>query len=71
MSNEKLKIKKYVVALNGRQSKISNATTNQKQAGVMEEWKARRFDQGGAWGKHYSINWGAIELGGDKKLKLN
>ncbi len=35
MSNKKLKIKKYVVALNGHQSKISNATTNQKYAGVI------------------------------------
>jgi hypothetical protein len=45
---------------------ISNATTNQKHAGVMRERKARKFDQGGAWGKHDSIIFGAIELGGDK-----
>jgi hypothetical protein len=33
---------------------------------MTEERKARRFDQGGAWGKHYSIVLVAIELGGDK-----
>jgi hypothetical protein len=26
---------------------ISNATTNQKQAGIMEDRKVRRFDRGG------------------------
>jgi hypothetical protein len=72
MSDKKLKIKKYIVALSSRQLKISNATTNQKHAGETEEWKARRFDQGGAWGKRDSIVWGAIELGGDKNLyKIN
>jgi hypothetical protein len=68
MSNKKLKIKKYIVALSGCGSKISNATTNLKRAGMTEEWKARRFDRGGAWGKLNSIVWQAIELGGDKKL---
>jgi len=34
---------------------ISNATTNQKHAGVAEDRKARRFDRGGAWGKRDSI----------------
>ncbi len=48
---------------------VSNVTTNQKHAGVTEEWKARRFDWGGAWGKHDSIIFGAIELGGDTKPK--
>ncbi len=43
---------------------ISDATTNQKHAGVTEERKVRRFDWGGAWGKHDSIVLGAIELGG-------
>ncbi len=66
---QKTKIKKYIVALNGRQSKISNATTNQKHVGVTEEWKARRFEWEGAWGKRDFIVWGAIELGGDNKLK--
>jgi hypothetical protein len=47
----------------------SNATTNQNHAGVMEERKARRFDRGGVWGKRDSIVLGAIELGGDNKLK--
>jgi hypothetical protein len=45
---------------------ISNATTNQKHGGVMEERKARRFGQGGVWGKHDSIVLGAIELRGNK-----
>ncbi len=57
------------MALNGRKSKIANATTNQIYVGQMEEWKVRRFNRGGAWGKRDSIVWGEIELGGDKKLK--
>ncbi len=48
---------------------ISNATTNQNYVGMMEERKARRFDQGGAWEKRGSIVLRAIELRGDKKLK--
>jgi hypothetical protein len=47
----------------------SNTTTNQKHSGMMKERKARRFNRVGAWGKHDSIVLGAIELGGDKKLK--
>jgi hypothetical protein len=43
---------------------ISNATTNQKHAGVTEESKARIFDRGGAWGKHDSIVLVAKESGG-------
>ncbi len=43
---------------------ISNATTNQKHAGVTEERKARRFNRGGAWGKHDSIVLVANESGG-------
>jgi hypothetical protein len=48
---------------------VSNATTNQKHMGVTEERQARRFNQGGAWGKCDSIVLGVVELGGDKKLK--
>jgi hypothetical protein len=43
---------------------ISNATTNQKHVDVMEERKVRRFDRGGAWGKHDSIVLVAKESGG-------
>jgi hypothetical protein len=43
---------------------ISNATTNQKHVGVMEERKARRFNRGGAWGKRDSIILVAKESGG-------
>jgi hypothetical protein len=43
---------------------ISNATTNQKHAGVTEERKARRFNRGGVWGKRDSIVLVAKESGG-------
>jgi hypothetical protein len=43
---------------------ISNATTNQKHVDVMEERKARRFNSGGAWGKHDSVVLVVKESGG-------
>jgi hypothetical protein len=50
----KIKQKK-LCGLKWLQINISNARTNQKQVGMMEERKARRFDRGKAWGKPDSI----------------
>jgi hypothetical protein len=49
LSNEKINIKRYGpkwLPIN-----ISNATTNQKHAGITEDRKARRFYRGGSMGK--------------------
>jgi hypothetical protein len=54
LSNKKIKNKKHC-GLKWLPIDISNAITNQKHAGVMEERKARRFDRGGAWRKCDSI----------------
>ncbi len=40
----------YTLALDGRQTIILHATTNQKQAPIMEESRERRQDYRGAWG---------------------
>ncbi len=63
LSNKKKKIKKRR-GLKWLPIDISNATTNQKHAGIMEERKARRFDRGGVWGKCDSISLVAKESGG-------
>jgi hypothetical protein len=63
LSSKKIKIKKRC-GLKWLPINISNATTNQKYAGVTEERKARRFDRGGAWGKRDSIILVAKESGG-------
>jgi hypothetical protein len=47
------------------------ATTNQKQALMMEKGKERRFDRGGACGEHDSLVLGVIKLGYCKNLKRN
>jgi hypothetical protein len=48
---------------------ISYATTNQKQALMIERGKEMRFDWGGAQGESDSIVLGAIKLGYYKNLK--
>ncbi len=70
LSNKKINIKKCH-GLKWLPTDISNATTNQKHAGVMEDRKARRFDRGGAWGKHDSIVLVAKESGGMWNNKIN
>jgi hypothetical protein len=63
LSNKKIKIKKRCV-FKWLPIDISNATTNQKHAGVSEERKARRSNRGGAWGKRDSIVLVAKDSGG-------
>ena len=55
MSNKKLKIK---ISHGLKQPPIKDFKCNNQQkthTGMTEEWKARRFDRGGAWGKRDSI----------------
>jgi hypothetical protein len=69
LRDEKIKINKIHGGLKRPPINISNTTTDQKYVGMTEERKARIFNRVGVWGKHDSIVLGAIELGGDKKLK--
>ena len=55
--------KKYVLAIDGRQSNILHTTTNQKQATATEGSMEGRCNKWEVWGKHKTIVLGgALEL---------
>jgi hypothetical protein len=62
------KKKNYIVALDGRQLMIYYATTNQKQASLMEGDMKERCDEREVQGKHYAIVLGALLV--DRRLKI-
>ncbi len=68
MERRKIKMKKYIVALDGRRLMIYYATTNQKQASTMEGGMKERCDKREAQGKHYAIVLGALLV--DRRLKI-
>ena len=64
----KNKNKKYIVALDGRQTTTSHTTTNPKQAAATERTMKGRRDKREAQGKHYSIVLGGLLV--DRRLKI-
>jgi hypothetical protein len=61
--------KKYAVALDGCHLKCNHTTTNQKHAAAINNGMKEECKRQGAGRKHDSIIFGAIKLGGDKKIK--
>jgi hypothetical protein len=53
----------YTLALDSHQTIILHATTNKKQAPIMEESRERRQDYRGAWGGCKSVVLATIEAG--------
>ncbi len=68
MERQKNKNKKYIVALDGRRLMIYYATTNQKQASMMEGGMKERCDERKVQGKHYAIVLGILLV--DRRLKI-
>jgi hypothetical protein len=68
MEQQKIKIKKYIVDLDGRQLMICYATTNQKQASTMEGGMKERCDKRKAQGKHNAIVLGALLVDRGQKI---
>ncbi len=68
MEGRKIKIKKYIVDLDGRQLMIYYATTKQKQASTTEGGMKERCDEPEAQGKHNAIVLGALLV--DRGLKI-
>jgi len=68
MERQKIKMKKYIVALDGRQTMTSHTTTNPKQAAATEGTMKGRRDEQEAQGKHYAIVLGALLV--DRRLKI-
>ena len=58
MERQKIEIKKYIVALDGRRLTIYYTTTNQKQAAATEGTMKGRRDEREARGKHDTIVFG-------------
>ena len=58
MERQKIEIKKYIVALDGRRLTIYYTTTNQKQAAATEGTMKGRHDEREARGKHDTIVFG-------------
>ncbi len=68
MERQKIKIKKYIVAFDGRRSMIYYATTNPTQAFATEGGMKERCDERQAQGKHYTIVLGALLV--DRRQKI-
>ncbi len=64
LSNKKLYKLKKCCGFKWLLIDFSNATTNQKHAGITEDRKVRRFNRGRVWGKRDSIVLVAKESGG-------
>jgi hypothetical protein len=62
LSDEKEKNIKYTTALNGRQSMILSATTNQKLVAATKGSMEGRCDKREAQGKRNSIVLGALDI---------
>jgi len=58
MERQKIEIKKYIVALDGRRLMIYYTTTTQKQAAATEGTMKGRHDEREARGKHDTIVFG-------------
>ncbi len=68
MERQKIKIKKCIVALDGRRLMIYYATTNQKQASGTEGGMKERCNKREAQGKHNTIVLGALLV--ERRLKI-
>jgi hypothetical protein len=68
MERQKIKKIKCIVALDGCRLMIYYATTNQKQASIMEGGMKERCDEQKAQGKHNAIILGALLV--DRRLKI-